>query len=167
MHFCFKIKIWFVYENIQQVTTRIVSLVGKTSISKCTLLTTPKVGPQKPVLVLLFIFALILDVKIAWLGCQVAAIIILKKWDLLDTTNLKSVTITIYFAWTFGCFEDEQRPVLVSGLKTKGMICSKIYKLELSTIFFYVGKMEHVLQLKRKHICIYNKQNMLKSNHSY
>ena len=62
----------FCYERVQPVTTKVVSVVGKTSQPKYKNLTTPQVGPKKTMSVVAFRIALIIDVKIAWFVCQVA-----------------------------------------------------------------------------------------------
>ena len=76
--FCFKCWNFYLrkksvaWERVQPVSTRVLSLFVKTSKHKQKILTMPKLGPKKTVLVIAFIIALTIDVKTAWIGCQVA-----------------------------------------------------------------------------------------------
>ena len=60
------------YEKVQPVSPRVLSLVEKTSHRKLKILTTLKLGPKKTVLVIAFRIALTLDVKTVWFVLQVA-----------------------------------------------------------------------------------------------
>ena len=59
--------------------------MGKKFPTKYIILTIPKVGPKKCVLIVVSRNAVILDVKIAWFGCQVAVGI---KMQFLGVVNL-------------------------------------------------------------------------------
>ena len=63
---------FFTCERAQPVSRRVLSLVEKTSHRYYKILTPPKLGPKKTMLIIAFRIALTLDVKIVWFGCQVA-----------------------------------------------------------------------------------------------
>ena len=58
------------YENIKPVSTRVLSLVGKTYQPKFKMMTTPNIGPEKTVSLIDFRIALTLDLNIVWFGRQ-------------------------------------------------------------------------------------------------
>ena len=84
-----------IYERVQPVKTRIVPFVAKkNSTHKFQILTTPKLGAKITVLVLVFITALTLDVKIVLLGCQNAVCVL--KMQCFGVVNFNSSTLGVY-----------------------------------------------------------------------
>ena len=63
------------YEEVQPVSPRVLSLVQKTSQRKKKNMTPHKLGAKKTVLVIAFRNVLTLDVKIVWFGRQVAVFV--------------------------------------------------------------------------------------------
>ena len=81
-------------EKDQPVNPRVLSLVVKTSHCYWKILTPPKLGSKKTVLIIAFRIALTLDVKTVWFGRQVALCV--QKMQYLVVVGFKSSTLTVY-----------------------------------------------------------------------
>ena len=100
------------YKRAQPVSPRALSLVRKTFHRKFKKLTTPTLGPKKPVLVIAFRTALTLDVKL----CSLAV-----RWLFVSTNSIKG-----QFLGVVGC----KSPTLTVSKHSQQLI----YELRLSNI---------------------------------